>query len=615
MRRIALFAATFVIVLLMIGGSCGKKVPTIPIKPIGAAQTFQGVEEAYRTMSTDPSGKGIRYIFDWGDGVIDTTASPAPSGETTASTHAWAAEGSYSIKAFAVTEDNRVSTAWSDPTSVTVGANTKPNAPSVPMGSLMGVPKQKLGIYSMTTDPEGDSVYIRFHRDTTKPTSYSPWYGPVPGGTPVWDTVKYTEVGQYAVAAYAKDTKGAVSDRSPIATIDISERGIGWVDSSDNASTFSFPPAIYVGADSTIWVYAAADGDSIFLFRDDGGDRPRQSRGDFNHGDGVCEDGPVLSSDNQRVYVPVDDGRMYLLSNTLGEISSWAPDTSRRVFTMPAVNGITLYAGRGDSLYAFTDNQSTFSPGWAFYARSEIIFPPVVTAAGNIVLGTDSTGIYSVSASGGEMWNMRLPASINAAPAIGADGKIFIGCDNGRLYGLDPSTGDSVFTSSDSGSSAVGSAIAGSPIIGPDNVIYVCREEGSVAAYANGGLNTPWTWIKVLPNSTFYSGACLAPDTTIVVHTEEDWLYALWTGTGEIRWPFKLPTATKAGGRKASGIGSAPVIGPYHSRIYVGSAGDRYFFAVTIGEDAYPAGMPASPWPKFQHDVRNSGFASGYRLY
>ena len=102
--------------------------PSVPIKPLGNAATYRYSTETYLTVSTDPKGKKIKYVFNWGDGEIDTT--DLLSGADTASAiHVWLTEGTFKAKALAITEDARISVRWSDELSVVVGPNYRSNAP------------------------------------------------------------------------------------------------------------------------------------------------------------------------------------------------------------------------------------------------------------------------------------------------------------------------------------------------------------------------------------------------------------------------------------------------------------------------------------------------------
>lgn len=609
MRRIALLAGVLVVVMLVIGADCScKKNPTVPIKPLGNAATFQYSTESYRTVSTDPGKKQIHYVFDWGDNKSDTT-DPLTSGDTVTAYHAWTANAAFKVRAMAINSDNLVS-GWSDPLDVTVGINSPPAAPDPISGPTAGTPKDKIPIWTRATDPDGDSVYIKFFYDTLNKSKTSGWLGPVPSGADVYDTTRYATQGTYYLNAYARDTKGAMSNASTVKAISIGPVGIGWSVYSDNASTFMFPPALAVGTGELI-VYACADGDSIYAFKDDGGARPSVSRGAFANTDAVPLDAPTLSS--PYLYVPCDDGRLYCLSasnlNVVFDYLPPVPDTGRDAFTVPAVtDNSNVYAGREDGyLYSLNNTGSGFNLNWRYFAYLEIAFPPVISGdASKVFFGNDS-GFFCVSNSGALGWRTRLTTSLSSATAIDANGIVWVGLEDGRLLGFDPNDGHIAYETDTTTTNVVGS-----PVVGPDGTIYCVRDDGIVFAYASGAI----AWSRELTGATVSAAPCLAPDSTIIVHSDEDIVFAvkLYDPNHPIEWQIQLPTSDQ--GRRhprkfAYNVGCAPTIGPNNSRIYVGSNGDPYFYAISVDKASYAAGLPSTPWPKFQHDLRNSGYKSG----
>jgi hypothetical protein len=51
----------------------GANLPSVPIRPLGNDTSYKYSTETYRTVSVDPNGKKIEYVFSWGDGRVDTT--------------------------------------------------------------------------------------------------------------------------------------------------------------------------------------------------------------------------------------------------------------------------------------------------------------------------------------------------------------------------------------------------------------------------------------------------------------------------------------------------------------------------------------------------------------
>jgi hypothetical protein len=256
-RRIITLAACMVIAFFMIASSCGQK-PTVPITPKGNAQSYKYSTETYRTVSSDPGKNQIKYVFDWGDGKVDTTDLFGGDGTDTASAvHTWLAEGSPVVKAMAINAKG-VKSAWSDGLTVTVGPNNKPNAPDAITGVNGGILNQYILFTTKSTDPDGDSIYIEFVYDTAQASRHGAWIGPVPSsvpGTYVSDSAKYTTAGTYYVVAYAKDTKGAISDPSPAFQVVIAPIEIGWEFNTPDGDAFNSSPAIntQTGGDTIIY--------------------------------------------------------------------------------------------------------------------------------------------------------------------------------------------------------------------------------------------------------------------------------------------------------------------------------------------------------------------------
>jgi hypothetical protein len=616
MSRARLVIACLVAILL-IGGSCGKG-PSVPIKPIGAASTFQYSVETYRTSSTDKGDKDIQYIFDWGDGTKFDTTDAFASGETASATHAWSANQTYKVKALALNADGKTSSAWSDELEVAVGVNRKPGAPEEIIGPGSGIRNVKIPVWAKAEDPDGDSIYIAFYSDiTNSPSKTNGWLGPVASGEFVYDTVRYTGVGIYELVAFARDLKGAISDSSPRKTIEIGPVGFAWSVVSENVGAFNYSPALRVVEGTKVQVFASSD-DSLFRFTDDGSGSPTVSRDAFTNAEVVAIEGPTLSADNGRLYIPCDNGYLYVRdANTLGRVDSFSFDSSRTDFTPPAVNGSNLFIGRGETLYQLIDNVSGLSRGWAFYGKAEIQFPPAIGANGNIIFGNDS-GVFCVDPLGSEIWRQNPGGAITTAFAIDANGFVYVGCEDSRLYKFDPALGTPTAISDTAGVNV----FAGCPVIGEDGAVYVARSDGEVFCY-EAGATLRWKADPIL-GATIAAAPCLAPDTTVIVHTEDDVLVGLRQGDGSEAWRVTLPSFKlgAAGSRRGSArrmvtdISSSPVVSPLYKRIYVGADNGGVFFSVGVDKESYGAGLPTSaPWPKYQHDFRCSGYKSGFWAY
>jgi hypothetical protein len=65
----------------------------------GPTSVKSGVQYLYNLVSTDAENQNIYYFFDWGDGTNSSWFGPYDSGEMAHTTHGWAQQGTYAVKA------------------------------------------------------------------------------------------------------------------------------------------------------------------------------------------------------------------------------------------------------------------------------------------------------------------------------------------------------------------------------------------------------------------------------------------------------------------------------------------------------------------------------------
>jgi outer membrane protein assembly factor BamB len=249
-------------------------------------------------------------------------------------------------------------------------------------------------------------------------------------------------------------------------------------------------------------------------------------------------------------------------------------------------------------VYGLTDNGGGFGLETVFDAKAPVGYPPAISADGSRVFFGNDTGVFCIDAQGGLLWRTSMQSGTSSALAIGTDGVVYVGCDDGCLYGLSVDSGVVLYTSNPSGASVVGS-----PVIGFDRVVYFDREDGSIVALQDG----VEIWDKTLPNAELSSAPCLAPDSTVLIHTDDDVLYALRLFSEDPVWSLDL-SGTR-GRRFESDVTSSPTIGLGNSKIYVGGNNSTSFYAVWVDKASYKSGLPATPWPKSQCDEGNRGGA------
>ena len=98
--------------------------PAIPSIPVGPTSGYSEKPYTFKTLSTDPDGDMLKYIFDWGDGSTQTDF--FPSGQEVTASHSWnvPAGSTRSYKVRAICADTRYLTSrypyWSSPLVITI---------------------------------------------------------------------------------------------------------------------------------------------------------------------------------------------------------------------------------------------------------------------------------------------------------------------------------------------------------------------------------------------------------------------------------------------------------------------------------------------------------------
>lgn len=202
--------------------------PNTPSQPSGPTSGTAGTAYTYTTSATDPDGDTVKYGWDWdGDDVVDEWTSFYASGATCSVSHIWATAGTYQIKVKA--EDvNGAQSGWSNSLTVIIstGGNNPPDIPVRPSGETHGKAGVEYSYASMTTDPDGDSVYYLF--DWGDGTD-SGWLGPYNSGDPVTANHTWSSKGSYEIKVKAKDDQGAESDWSDPLAVSMPKTMLGQI--------------------------------------------------------------------------------------------------------------------------------------------------------------------------------------------------------------------------------------------------------------------------------------------------------------------------------------------------------------------------------------------------
>jgi len=99
--------------------------PMKPDTPSGQAKGKINAEYIYNSITLDPEGDNVYYLWDWGDGNNSGWKGPYISGVTCQATHTWSKKGNYAIKVKAKDIYGHESV-WSDPLPITMPYSYNP---------------------------------------------------------------------------------------------------------------------------------------------------------------------------------------------------------------------------------------------------------------------------------------------------------------------------------------------------------------------------------------------------------------------------------------------------------------------------------------------------------
>jgi outer membrane protein assembly factor BamB len=564
-----------------------NQAPEIPAKPEGRTVVGVNAINEYTTTATDPNNDNIRYIFDWDDNTMDTTDYYA-SGDIANASHAWTDTGSFSVKVRAQDIKGALS-GWSEPLTILVKENHVPNTPFTPWGPSIGQPNHQYTFKTIATDPDGDSVAVKFDWGITGRSHWTKFYA---SGDTIADTVTFSvsDTGMKSIRVMAKDILGDTSAWSNAFSFFVTAGAWAFIPGTNGEDVNSSPALILSGGAVSAIVFGCSDG-FVYCLDTLGLLKWQYPSPDSNQGD-AFNASPAIGTDGV-VYIGNEDGVFFAINPNGTEKWRFTVGGGNEFNSSPALNEAAgrLYAGsENDTLYAVDITNG--SPVWPYGAQDNISSSPAIASNGSIIFGDegDSGRVYILNPDGTERRIFIADGPIFSSPALGGS-TIYFAASDTFFYALD--TNGTVHTFIPATSQRVHS----SPTIGLNGVIYYGTDDGNL--YALNSDLTPLSSWRTPSADGISSSVAIGADGLVYVVSDDYFLYGFNATTGgDPVWSVKITTG-KGMRREQNVLTASPVIGP-NGWIYAASDVGLYAFNRNTT-------LAATAWPMFHHDIRHTG--------
>jgi outer membrane protein assembly factor BamB len=323
---------------------------------------------------------------------------------------------------------------------------------------------------------------------------------------------------------------------------------------------------------------------------------------------------------NGCVFVGCNDGVVYCLNSSNGELVWYHYPTGSKVESSPAIDNGCVYIGSSDgNVYAL--NASNGIKLWNYTTGNEVESSPAVVN-GVVYIGSSDGNVYALNASNGiKLWNYTIGSEVESSPAV-SDGVVHVASDDFHVYALNASTGDeiwrrhtgSVISSPNvyNGYVYIGSydgyvcglnastgakiweyqtedSVTSSPAVAY-GCVYVGSEDNNV--YCLNASNGKKIWQS--PTGYWVWSSPVVADGNVYVGSEDYSIYCFNASTGAKKWSYAT----------GNFVDSSPAI--VNDTLYVGSDDNHiYAFALynSTVETLPPQSTNSLPWTTIAFDV------------
>ena len=465
--------------------------------------------------------------------------------------------------------------------------NRPPNVPDAPTGPFTCVPDTAYVYSAIATDPNGDSVAVRFDWGASDTSDWTGWHS---SGDVILLTHTWSDTGTYEVKAQARNRKLQSSDWSAALTVRVAPRPPAVPSGPDTCfkdTTYSFKTVAtdphvdtvairfaWGDGDTSNWSPYVATGESVAMshaWADSGNNkvtaqsRDRQLRSSgWSDGHSVwvftrrppntpaAPTGPPKGGQDSSyaftavAYHPNGITVAVRFAWGDGDTSDWGPyvasgasTTMSHAWATHDTFGITVQArdtGRALSQWS-PQHQIIIRPKdtlriWRYQIQSGVAesnySSPAIAADGTVYVGSQDDYLYAVNPNGTLKWRYLTGGVVRSSPAIAADGTVYVGSYDHSLYALNP---DGTLK----WRYLTGGDVPSSPAIAADGTIIFGSRDKTIYAL-NPDSTVKWSY----PTSgEVYSSPAIAPDGTIYCGSNDRFLHALNPG-GSLKWSYKV---------------------------------------------------------------------------
>ena len=544
--------------------------PNVPAVPTGPDPCFKDTTYTFTTVTTHPAGDSVAVRFAWGDGDTSDWSGYVASGEPAAMSHAWSDTGAYKVTAQA-RDQKLLGSDWSGALSVRVVPRRPPNTPAAPTGPEEGERDSSYAFTAAASHPDGITVAIRFAWGDGDTSEWGPY---VASGEPVTMSHAWSVPDTYEIRAQAKDTGNVLSQWSFPHTIIIQPPDTlrKWRFKLANGVDLVLNSSPAIGPDGVI--YVGSPDDSLYAINPNGTLKWRYPTG------GDVQSSPAIASDGT-VYFGSYDHCLHAVNHD-GTLK-WSYPTGGHVVSSPAIAADgTVYFGSDDNYFYALNPDGTLR--WSYPTERVVAASPAIGSDGTVYCGSDDNYFYAMDTGGTLKWRYMTGGDVQSSAAIATDGTIYVGSYDNYLYALNP---DSTLKWRDS----TGGNVSSSPVIAADGTIYFGSQDNYVYALNPDG-TLKW---RYLTGSNADASPTIGSDGTVYCGSDDNCLYALGPD-GALIWQYKT----------GAHVESSPTIGPDGTIYFVSD--DGYLYAL-VGTGT----LANSAWPKFHHDLKNTGRVGGSR--